>query len=341
MEAQWQLRDSYGRVANDLRISLTDRCNLRCTYCLPEENTQWMAREDLATRAELRRLVGIAVRHLGITEIRFTGGEPLLRPDLEGIIADTTACLREAGLPVKVALTSNGIGLEQRVAGLVEAGLQRINISLDTLDKERFFTLTRRRRLAQTLRGIEAAKRAGLEPVKVNTVLLDHATLAEVPQLIRFCLRAGAIWRGIEYMPIGAPATQISAASPPNAEEILDFLSRDFELQPQAGPRSAPAKLWQVRERGGDLRGSIGLILAVSRPFCHDCNRTRLAADGKVRTCLFARTTTDLLGPLRAGCSDREIAQLWAQAQWDKPIGHEISSAGFVPLPTLMSAIGG
>jgi cyclic pyranopterin phosphate synthase len=328
------LSDSYGRVATDLRVSLTDRCNLRCAYCMPAEGLDWLTKPDLLTDDEVIRLVGVAVRLLGVREVRFTGGEPLLRRGLAGIVA-RTAALRPRP---EISLTTNGIGLGRLAGPLREAGLDRINVSLDTLRPERFATLARRDRLADVLEGLAASAATGLAPVKVNTVLMRGINDDEAVPLLRFCLSRGYQLRFIEQMPLDAQHGW-RRSEMVTADEILAALSAEFSLEPDdpAGRGSAPAEAFLVN--GGPAR--VGVIGSVTRPFCGACDRVRLTADGQVRNCLFATTESDLRGPLRSGASDSELAGLWRSAVAPKLPGHGVNDPGFLQPSRPMSAIGG
>jgi cyclic pyranopterin phosphate synthase len=328
------LSDSYGRVATDLRVSLTDRCNLRCAYCMPAEGLDWLTKPDLLTDDEVIRLVGVAVRLLGVREVRFTGGEPLLRRGLAGIVA-RTAALRPRP---EISLTTNGIGLGRLAGPLREAGLDRINVSLDTLRPERFATLARRDRLADVLEGLAASAATGLAPVKVNTVLMRGINDDEAVPLLRFCLSRGYQLRFIEQMPLDAQHGW-RRSEMVTADEILAALSAEFSLEPDdpAGRGSAPAEAFLVN--GGPAR--VGVIGSVTRPFCGACDRVRLTADGQVRNCLFATTESDLRGPLRSGASDSELAGLWRRAVAPKLPGHGVNDPGFLQPSRPMSAIGG
>ncbi len=328
------LADSYGRVATDLRVSLTDRCNLRCTYCMPPEGLDWLPSADQLTDDELTRLLGIAVRQLGITEIRFTGGEPLLRRGLTGIVARTA----ELEPRPEMSITTNGIGLARLAVPLHEAGLDRVNVSLDTLDAETFKQLARRDRLADVLAGLEAAAATGLAPVKVNTVLMRGLNDGEAVELLRFCLDRGYQLRFIEQMPLDAQHGW-RRENMVTADEILAALSAKFELT-AADPAergSAPAEVFLVD--GGPAR--VGVIGSVTRPFCGSCDRVRLTADGQVRNCLFAREESDLRTPLRSGASDDDLAERWRLAVAAKLPGHGINDPGFLQPARPMSAIGG
>ncbi|MGA5819367.1 GTP 3',8-cyclase MoaA [Kitasatospora sp. NPDC094028] len=328
------LLDTFGRQAVDLRVSLTDRCNLRCTYCMPEEGLQWLAKPDLLTDEEIVRLVSLAVRELGVREVRFTGGEPLLRPGLVGIVE---ACARLEPRP-ELSLTTNGIGLARTAAALRTAGLDRVNVSLDTLDPDVFHTLTRRRRHHDVLDGLAAAEAAGLAPVKLNAVLMRGVNDHEAADLLAWCLEHGYELRFIEQMPLDAQHGW-DRSSMVTAGEILDLLGARFALTPEpaAGRGAAPAERWLVD--GGP--GRVGVIASVTRPFCRACDRTRLTADGQVRNCLFATGETDLRGALRSGADDAELAALWRAAMWGKKAGAGIDDPEFHQPDRPMSAIGG
>jgi cyclic pyranopterin phosphate synthase len=327
------LLDQFGRIATDLRISLTDRCNLRCTYCMPEDGLDWMKRSQLLTDDELVRLVTIAVVRLGVRELRFTGGEPLLRRGLEDIVR---AAAELAPRP-DISLTTNGIGLARRAVGLARAGVDRLNVSLDTLRRDRFKTITRRDRLADVLDGLAAARAAGLAPVKINSVLMRGVNSDEAVDLLDFAVANGHELRFIEQMPLDAQHAW-DRKQMVSAREILDSLRTAFELTPAVAARgAAPAELWRV----GDGPAHVGVIGSVTRPFCGNCDRTRLTADGQIRSCLFATTETDLRGGLRGGATDEEIADLWRSAMWTKAAGHGINDPGFLQPARPMSAIGG
>ncbi|MEZ0052185.1 cyclic pyranopterin phosphate synthase [Mycobacterium sp. MAA66] len=327
------LRDSYGRTATDLRVSLTDRCNLRCTYCMPAEGLSWLPKPELLRIDELVRLLGLAVHRLGITNIRFTGGEPLLAPHLEEAVSAAAALSPRP----RIALTTNGIGLAARAEALKRAGLDRVNVSLDTVDPERFARVTRRDRLNDVLAGLEGAAAAGLTPVKVNAVLDPETGLDDAVALLEFCLDRGYQLRIIEQMPLDAGHLWRRGQTL-TADAILATLHSRFQLTPDPAPRgSAPAELWQVD--GG--RGTVGVIASVSTPFCGACDRTRLTADGQVRSCLFSRQETDLRGLIRSGADDDALVQAWQDAMWAKPAGHGINEPGFVQPDRPMSAIGG
>jgi GTP 3',8-cyclase len=331
--ADGPLIDTFGRVATDLRVSLTDRCNLRCSYCMPAEGLDWLPREQLLRADELVRLLRIAVTRLGITSVRFTGGEPMVAKHLEDVVA-ATAALRPRP---EITLTTNGIGLDKRAAKLKQAGLDRINVSLDTVDAAHFAHITRRDRLADVLAGLQAAKEAGLEPVKVNAVLDPVTGLDDAVSLLRFCLDHGYQLRIIEQMPLDA-GHEWQRGKAIEADDVLNALRRHFDLTADPAPRgSAPAELWQVD--GGP--GTVGIIASVSHAFCSACDRTRLTADGQVRNCLFARQETDLRSLMRAGADDDAVEAAWRAAMWAKAAGHGINDPDFVQPDRPMSAIGG
>jgi cyclic pyranopterin phosphate synthase len=328
------LADSFGRIATDLRVSLTDRCNLRCAYCMPPEGLDWLPKPEQLTDDEVVRLVRVAVERLGITEVRFTGGEPLLRRGLAGIVT-RTAELRPRP---EISLTTNAIGLARSAAALRTAGLDRVNVSLDTLRPETFRKLARRDRMPDVLDGLTAAAAAGLTPVKVNAVLMRDLNDDEAVPLLRFCLEHGYELRFIEQMPLDAQHGW-KRAEMVTAQEIFDALGREFTLTPDdpAERGSAPAETFVVN--GGPAR--VGVIASVTRPFCGTCDRVRLTADGQIRNCLFARTENDLRGPMRAGASDAELAARWQRAVAIKLPGHGINDPTFLQPDRPMSAIGG
>jgi cyclic pyranopterin phosphate synthase len=335
------LVDSWGRVATDLRISLTDRCNLRCTYCMPAEGLPFAPASQLLQADEIARLAGIAVRELGVRQVRFTGGEPLLRKDLVDIVA-SVAALRPRP---EISLTTNAIGLASRASALAAAGLDRINVSLDTVHAATFLEVTRRPFLQRVLDGIDAAAAAGLSPVKINAVLLRGINDGQAVELLEWCLARGHQLRFIEQMPLDADhswdrATMVTAA------EVRESLGTAFELTPTAESRDgAPAELFDVFDAGG-LRGRVGIIASVTESFCADCRRTRLTSEGAVRSCLFSHEEVNLLDAVRSGATDAAIADLWRSAMWAKPSGHGLDAGTFAtdafvqPVRT-MSAIGG
>ena len=327
------LVDSFGRTATDLRVSLTDRCNLRCSYCMPAEGLDWLPGEEVLTDDEVVRLITIGVEQLGVREVRFTGGEPLLRRGLPDIVRRTAALQPRP----ETSITTNALGLTRTAAALAAAGLDRVNVSLDTVRREDFHTITRRDRLPDVVAGLEAAAAAGLGPVKVNAVLLRGVNDDQAPELLRWCLERGYELRFIEQMPLDAQH-QWSREAMITADEIFESLRSEFLLQPAEEPRgSAPAELFTVD--GGV--GTVGVIASVTRPFCGDCDRVRLTADGQVRNCLFAREESDLRAALRGGADDAEIADRWRVAMVGKRAGHGIDDLSFLQPVRPMSAIGG
>jgi GTP 3',8-cyclase len=335
-----RLIDRFGRVATDLRVSLTDRCSLRCSYCMPAEGLDWLPSEQVLTDEEVLRLIAIAVEHLGVQEVRFTGGEPLLRKGLEKIVAATNELRTSTGEPPQTALTTNGLGLARRAGKLAEAGLHRVNVSIDSLDRGTFARITHRDRLPDVLAGLRAATEAGLTPVKLNAVLLRGVNDGEAVPLVRFALANGYELRFIEQMPLD-PQGAWSRAGMITAAEILDTLSAQFALTPMdpATRGAAPAETWLVDD--GERQARVGIVASVTRPFCGDCDRTRLTADGQVRNCLFTSGETDLRGLLRSGAPDEEIAQAWRGDMWAKRPGHGINDPAFLQPARPMSAIGG
>ncbi|PYI65688.1 GTP 3',8-cyclase MoaA [Arthrobacter livingstonensis] len=340
------LVDQFGRTASDMRLSLTDKCNLRCHYCMPEDGLEWLKKSKLLTAGEIVRLVGLGVDRLGVRELRLTGGEPLVRADLVEIIA----ALRRNHPSLPISLTTNGVGLARKAQALADAGLTRLNVSMDTLHHDAFFQLTRRPFLDQVLAGIEAAAAAGLGPIKVNAVLMRGVNEGHAAELLGWCLERGYELRFIEQMPLDADHGwtrdgMITAA------EIRGLLAGDFELSPDPRSRDgAPAERFEVRHHGsGELLGTVGVIASVTEPFCADCRRTRITAEGKVMSCLFSRTEIDLLELLRVGDSpadDNAVAARWQDAMWAKPRAHGMGHPGlgdadFVQPERSMSAIGG
>jgi len=327
------LVDRYGRQATDLRVSLTDRCNLRCEYCMPAEGLEWLPSDDVLTDPEVVRLINVAVTRLGVDEVRFTGGEPLVRRGLVDIVGATTA-LRPRP---RTALTTNALGLQRTARALADAGLDRVNVSLDTIRPDTFAQITRRDRLHDVLAGLSAAAEQGLAPVKINAVLLRDVNDDQAPELLRWAIDHGYELRFIEQMPLDAQHgwrrdTMITA------DEIFARLAESFTLTPDSEERgSAPAERFLVD--GGPA--TVGVIASITRPFCGDCDRVRLTADGQVRNCLFAREESDLRTPLRDGADDEELANRWRLAVAGKRAGHGIDDPTFVQPTRSMSAIGG
>ena len=323
------LVDGFGRVHTDLRLSLTDRCNLRCTYCMPAEGLDWLPKPELLTDDELVRLVTVFAS-MGVRTVRLTGGEPLLRKGLPGLVE------RLAALDLSLSLTTNGLGLERSAQALRDAGLRRVNVSLDTLRPERFLELTRRDRFADVVKGLAAAKAAGLDPVKVNTVLMRGVNDDEATDLLAWALDHDYALRFIEQMPLD-PQHGWDRTTMLDADEILARLRERWTLTPVEVRGSAPAEQFLVD--GGPA--TVGVVGSVSRPFCGACDRLRLTADGQVRNCLFARDESDLRAPLRAGATDDDLAERLQAAVTTKKKGHGIGEPGFVQPDRPMSAIGG
>ncbi len=327
------LTDSFGRVHDNLRVSVTDRCNIRCFYCMPETGVQFVRRAEILDFEEIERFVHVAVP-LGITKLRITGGEPLVRRDLPVLIR------RLAAIPEihDLALTTNGILLEELAAPLYEAGLRRLNVHIDTLDRERFLRIARRDELDRVLRGLEAARRAGYAKIKLHAVAVKNLVEPDIGPLARYARENGFEARFIEFMPLDAQnlwdRSKVLAA-----DEILAMLSREIApLAPVPDPDlRAPASEFEYADGGG----RVGFIASVTKPFCGNCNRIRLTADGKLRYCLFAIEETDVKTPMRAGASDEEIAGLIRRTVAGKWEGHGINSAEFVAPPRPMYSIGG
>ena len=326
------LVDRFGRVHTDLRVSLTDRCNLRCTYCMPEEGLAWLPRQEVLTDDEVVRLVGVAAQRLGITEVRLTGGEPLLRRGLPGLVA-RLASLEPA---LELSITTNGIGLARTADALREAGLHRVNVSLDTLRPERFAEITRRDRHADVLAGLRAARAAGLAPVKVNAVPVRGVNDDEIADLAAFAVEEGYRLRFIESMPLDAQDAW-DREQMITADEILARLEERFELEPVPRDDHAPAEEWRIV--GTDA--VVGVIASVTRAFCGSCDRVRLTADGQLRNCLFATKESDLRGLLRGGADDAALEAAWRSCIAGKGPGHAINSVDFRRPERPMSAIGG
>ena len=331
-----QLIDTYGRVHRDLRVSLTDRCNLRCNYCLPEEFSDWLPNEKLLTTDELIRVIQVAV-NCGITEVRLTGGEPLLRPDIVEIVSQISK-LENAP---QLSLTTNGIKLASLAQPLKDAGLSRINVSLDTLRPERFNELTHRDRFDDVQKGLKAAKDSGLAPIKINSVLMPGINDDEATELLQWALDEGFHLRFIEQMPLDAGGIW-NRAQMVTADDIFNKLEKSFSLTPVGARGSAPAEDFLVN--GGPAK--VGIIASVTRPFCGDCDRLRLTSDGQIRSCLFARSETDLRSILRdknisSDELDKKIAKLFGQTVADKLPGHGINNPDFIQPSRPMSAIGG
>ena len=326
-----RLVDTFGRVATDLRVSLTDHCNLRCTYCMPAEGLPWLAKPQMLDDAELVRLIALFVQ-LGVTQVRFTGGEPLLRPRLPELIA----AVKELTPAPAVALTTNGLGLTTHAQSLADAGLDRVNVSLDTPDPATFATLTRRDRWHDVVAGLAAADAAGLHPVKVNAVLMRGVNDHQGADLLDWCLERGYELRFIEQMPLDAQHAW-QREQMVTADEVRRELGRRHTLTPVPERGSAPAERFLI-DNGP---ATVGIIASVTAPFCAACDRVRLTADGMLRNCLFARGEVDLRGPLRGGASDADLTRLIRGEMWRKARGHGIGDPDFTQPARPMSAIGG
>ncbi len=325
------MRDSLGRRIAKLRISVTDRCDLRCTYCMPAEGLKWMPRPKLLTFEEITRLTRIFAS-LGIEELRLTGGEPLVRaelPKLVGMLADTPGIL-------DIAMTTNGIRLDQFAQPLREAGLHRVNVSLDTLDRSRFHQLTRRDAFDKVIAGLGAALQVFPGRVKVNAVAMRGVTEHEIGPFIGLARDRGLIVRFIEFMPLDADGAW-TRDDVLTGHEIRELIEDRYPLVPDQQNRHAPAN----RYRFTDAPGAVGFIDSVSAPFCEQCDRIRMTADGKLRTCLFSVCETDLRTPLREGADDEVLAELIEAAVWEKEPGHRINQFDFEPASRSMSQIGG
>lgn len=326
-----RLLDRFGRVGRDLRVSVTDRCNLRCTYCMPAEGLDWLPKPEMLTDDEIVRLVRIMVG-MGVTSVRLTGGEPMLRRSLVDVVRGIAALEPRP----RIAMTTNGVGLDRLAAPLAAAGLDRVNVSLDTVDPAHFARLTRRDRFEDVVAGLKAAADAGLTPVKVNAVAMRGVNDTDVVDLLQWCLDRGYDLRFIEQMPLDAQHAWDRSQMVPQAE-ILERLGERFRLTPVEERGSAPAELFLVD--GGPE--TVGVIASVSAPFCAACDRVRLTADGQLRNCLFARTEVDLRGPMREGATDAELADLVVGEMWAKKAGHGIDRPDFTQPDRPMSAIGG
>jgi cyclic pyranopterin phosphate synthase len=324
--------DGHGRRIRDLRVSVTDRCNFRCQYCMPAEGLQWLERDEILRFEEIERLVRLFVS-LGVEDVRLTGGEPLVRrefPELVGMLA------RIDGLH-DLSLTTNGYLLERDADALVAGGLRRVNVSIDSLQRDRFFQITRRDSLPQVLRGLDAiARHPEVRPVKVNAVALRGFTEREAVPFAEFARRTGFQVRFIEFMPLDADHAW-SKDAVLTGDEVRAIIHRVHPLEELPREPSATARVF----RFSDGRGEIGFVNPVSEPFCSDCDRIRLTSDGRLRTCLFSIHETDLRGPLRAGASDAELAGIVRDAVWRKELKHHVGEPGFRQPPRTMSAIGG
>jgi GTP 3',8-cyclase len=340
------LVDTHGRVHRDLRISLTDRCSLRCTYCMPEQGNEWLARTSILSTDEIERIARVAAA-AGITTFRLTGGEPLLRTDIVDVVS-RLARIEGSDGPVEIAMTTNGIRLDEMLPSLIAAGLQRLNISIDTVRRDRFRDLTRRDRLDDVLAGIAAAAASGLRPLKLNAVAMRGVNDDEIVELVEFAVAHGAQMRFIEQMPLDAGHTW-DRAQMVTREEIVEALSARWNLVPLPGRGGAPAERWLLD--GGPH--SVGVIASVTAPFCGDCDRLRLTADGQLRNCLFSAAEYDLLPTLRQAHDEGEqagddgtsvddgIDRMLRSCVWGKLPGHAINDPSFLQPARGMNAIGG
>jgi cyclic pyranopterin phosphate synthase len=326
------LMDGFGRTVTNLRISVTDRCNLRCVYCMPAEGMPWLPKDDLLTYEEIARFASVCLG-LGVEGVRLTGGEPTVRQDLPRLVA-MLAALRPG---LDLSLTTNALKLATLAEPLRDAGLRRVNVSLDTLDRERFHRIARRDRLADVLAGLAAARRVGFTPIKVNAVLMRGFNEDEAVSLARWGRDEGYEVRFIEWMPLDFQHSWQRDKLVP-AAEILEQIAATFPLEPaRVTDPSAPATLYRYLDGGGQ----VGVIASVTRPFCGHCDRIRLTADGQIRTCLFSHREYDFRNAMRNGASDEEIARLLHAAVWRKEPGHLINSPYFAQPSRGMSAIGG
>ncbi len=328
------LVDRFGRVHRDLRISLTDRCSLRCTYCMPEQGNEWLARSGILTADEIEAVARVAAA-AGITTFRLTGGEPLLRTDVVDIVGRLARITGPDG-PVEIAMTTNGIRLADLLPQLADAGLQRLNISIDTLDRDRFRELTRRDRLDDVRAGIAAAAASGLRPLKLNAVAMRGVNDDELVGLVEFALAHDAQMRFIEQMPLDAGHTW-DRRTMVTRDEILDALAARWTLTPVPGRGGAPAERFLLD--GGPA--SVGVIASVTAPFCGDCDRLRLTADGQLRNCLFSIDEYDLLPTLRSGGGEQAVDALLRACVLGKLPGHAIDDPAFLQPARGMNAIGG
>ena len=337
------LIDPFGRAVRDLRISVTDRCNFRCTYCMPEEGLKWLPRTDVLTYEEIRRIAKVCVERFGVDGIRLTGGEPTVRAHLSTLIeklaeliVPTGADSPRAGRRIDLALTTNGATLALVADDLRRAGLERINVSLDTLRRDTFVRMTRRDELDSVLEGIDAAIAAGFSPVKVNAVIQRGVNDDEVVDLASFGRRTGVEVRFIEFMPLDAQGGWMSN-DVVSQDEIVAAIDAVYPLEPVPARGAAPADRWRYR----DGKGTVGVIPTVTKPFCGDCDRVRLTADGQFRTCLFATTEFDVRALVRGGGTDDELEALIRRAVGTKWAGHHIGQVTFVRPNRSMSQIGG
>ena len=324
--------DRFGRVATDLRVSVTDRCNLRCTYCMPPEGVAWLPRSEILDYEEIARLVHV-FHGMGVRTVRLTGGEPTVRKDVAVLVAK----IRDVAPDVDLSMTTNGLMLDELAKPLAAAGLDRVNVSVDSLLQHRFAEMTRRDALDRVFTGLRASVEAGLTPIKLNCVVLRGTNDDEVVDFATYARDTGFEIRFIEYMPLDAQhAWERSKVVP--SREVLARIAERFALIPEDAHGPAPATTYRFAD---GAPGSVGVIASVTEPFCGSCDRMRITADGQFRTCLFALTETDLRGALRSGATDHAIEGLVRDAMWDKGPGHRINHPDFVQPGRAMSAIGG
>jgi len=326
------LRDGHGRLIGDLRVSVTDRCNFRCQYCMPAEGLPWLGREEILTFEEITRLVGVMAA-MGVHDVRLTGGEPLVRREFPRLVS----MLSDVEDVAEISVTTNGFLLERDAEALVRAGINRFNVSVDSLQRDRFYELTRRDALPQVLRGLALlATFPDAHPIKVNAVAMRGFTEEEVLPFAELARQTSYEVRFIEFMPLDAdrawtPDQVLTGA------EIRAAIDAVYPLEREPREPHATARVY----RFADGQGRIGFINPVSEPFCADCNRIRLTADGRLRTCLFSLNETDLRGPLRAGADDSKLELIIRDAVWRKELKHDVGEPGFIRPARSMSAIGG
>ena len=330
------LIDSFGRTVRDLRISVTDRCNFRCTYCMPEEGLKWLDRSEVLTYEEIERVARICVETFGVDSLRLTGGEPTVRAHLPQLIAKLAALRLPDGTKPDIALTTNGATLRNIALELRDAGLDRINVSMDSLKPERFFAMTRRDELHNVLAGIAEAQVAGFSPMKVNAVVERGANDDEILDLVRYGRDNNVEVRFIEFMPLDA-TNEWERNKVVSQDEIVATIAAEFPLELMPSRGAAPADRWRFL----DGKGTVGVIPSVTHPFCGDCDRVRLTSDGQFRTCLFATDESDIRSLLRNGGTDEEIAELIQIAVGAKWAGHQINQVNFIRPNRSMSQIGG
>ncbi|CAB4756673.1 MAG: GTP 3',8-cyclase MoaA [Actinobacteria bacterium] len=330
------LVDSFGRVVRDLRISVTDRCNFRCTYCMPAEGMTWLDRAEVLTYEEIERVARICVEKFGVDSLRLTGGEPTVRAHLPQLISKLAALRLPDGTKPDIALTTNGATLRNIAVELRDAGLDRINVSMDSLKPERFFAMTRRDELHNVLAGIAEAQVAGFSPMKVNAVVERGANDDEILDLVRYGRDNNVEVRFIEFMPLDA-TNEWERNKVVSQDEIVATIAAEFPLELMPARGAAPADRWRFL----DGKGTVGVIPSVTHPFCGDCDRVRLTSDGQFRTCLFATDESDIRALLRNGGTDDEIAELIQVAVGAKWAGHQINQVNFIRPNRSMSQIGG